>query len=169
MLVVKDAMVLIHLSKLTLLGKSCKLFKKVMIPELVRKETVEIEKEREYEDAVLIEETIQNGLIEVKNVQNKKFLDRAEKFNIQSGEAEAVALYWEVEADFLATDDDNVRDKRTILELDLIGTPVIILKLYENNSIKKEKFESSLDNLREIGWFSNAVIDKTLERGEKYA
>ncbi len=41
-------------------------------------------------------------------------------------------LYWQESADFLATDDDNVREKRILLELDLIGAPVIIWKLLKN-------------------------------------
>lgn len=46
-----------------------------------------------------------------------------------------------------------------------MGTPVIIWKLLENGGIDETKFRESLDLLREIGWFSNVVIDKVLERG----
>ncbi len=165
MLIVKDAMVLIHLSKLTLLEKSCELFGKVLIPELVYEEAVQKGKKRGYEDAVLIEEIADDGLIEVRGVKERELIDRANDFNIQAGEAEAVALYWQEEAGFLATDDDNVREKRVILELDLISTPTIIWKLLEENEIGEDKFRESLDILREIGWFSNAVIDKVLEKG----
>jgi len=169
MLVVKDAMVLIHLSKLTLLETSCELFRRILIPELVYRETVEMGKNGGYEDATLIEESIKNNLIEVQDVKNSKLIDRAKKFNIQGGEAEAVALYWQESAGFLATDDDNVREKRTLLELDLISTPVIIWKLLKEGRIERKKFVESLDVLREIGWFSNAVIDKVLEKGKKDA
>lgn len=168
MLVVKDAMVLIHLSKLTLLKKSCEFIGEVLIPKLVYKETVETGKEAKRADAVLIREVVESELIKVKEVGDKELIKRAEEFNIQSGEAEAVALYWEVNADLLATDDDNVRSKKEVLDLRLIGTPVLILKLYGEGEIGEEKFKGSLDRLREIGWFSNAVIDKVIERGEKY-
>lgn len=169
MLVVKDAMVLIHLSKLTLLKKSCKLFGSVMVPERVYEETVERGKKESYEDAILIGEIAEASLIEIKEVEKSELIDRAKKFNIQAGEAEAVSLYWQEDADFLATDDDNVRKKKTILKLNPIGTPVIIWKLLKSGEIKKKKFQESLDILREIGWFSNAVLDRVLERGEKNA
>jgi len=32
----------------------------------------------------------------------------------------------------------------------------------------KNKFVSSINKMREIGWFSNAVLDKVLMEGEKY-
>lgn len=169
MLVVKDAMVLIHLSKITLLKKSCELFGSVIVPERVYEETVGKGKKKNYEDAALIEEIAEDDLIGIREVEKPKLIDRAEKFNIQAGEAKAVALYWQEEADLLATDDDNVRKKKTVLELDLIGTPVIIWKLLKSGRIEKKKFRESLDILSEIGWFSNAVLDKVLERGEKNA
>ena len=165
MFVVKDSMVLIHLSKLTLLESSCELFERAVIPELVFKETVSEGKEEGYEDAVLIEEIVEKDLIEVKEVRDRELIERANDFNIQSGEAEAVALYWQEGADYMATDDDNVRKKQDILDLDLISTPSIILKLLEEGKIDEEKFRYSLDILRDIGWFSNTVIDKVLQMG----
>lgn len=167
MLVVKDAMVLIHLSKLSLLETACDLLRNVIIPKKVYRETVRVGKKKDYPNAVLIEEIINKGKIKVKQVKKNGLIKRARSFNIQNGEAEALALYWEEDADSLATDDDNVRKKKNLLDLDLIGTPVIILKLYKHSMIKKKKFKSSLDKLRKIGWFSNAVIDKIRLEGEK--
>ena len=167
-MLVMDAMVLIHLSKLSLLENVCDYFRDVAIPILVYKEAVVKGKESNYEDAFLIDEVIDRGKIDVKEVKEEKLIDRADKFNIQSGEAHAVALYRQDNADYLATDDDNVRKKKIILDLNLIGTPVIILKLYRERRISKEKFKASLKKLREIGWFSTMIIDKILEEGEKY-
>ncbi len=167
MMVVKDAMVLIHLSKATLLERSCEFFGEVLIPNLVYEEAVVEGRERNYEDSEIVDEVVGEELIEVRTVEEKELIERAKKFNLQSGEAEAVALYWQEKANLLATDDDNVRKKREILELELVGTPVIVLKLYVKDFIEKEKFNSSLEALRDIGWFSNFVIDKVLERGER--
>ncbi|KXB06172.1 hypothetical protein AKJ53_01145 [candidate division MSBL1 archaeon SCGC-AAA382F02] len=169
MLVVKDAMVLIHLSKMTLLRDSCELFDRAMVPARVYEEAVERGKRKDYEDAFLIEEVVKDDLIRIKDVKNPGLIERANKFNIQAGEAEAVALYWQEGGDLLATDDDNVRKKSVVLELDLIGTPTIILKLFKSGKVKEKKFHESLDTLRKIGWFSNAVLDRVLERGEKHA
>ena len=166
MLIVKDAMVMIHLAKITLLESSCKCFSNVLIPNKVYDEIM-AGKEFGHIDVNVIEEMIMQHKIKVKKVENQKYLARAIQLNIQGGEAEAVALYWQEKADYLATDDDNVRRKNLLLNLRLLGTPVIILMLYKRKIIDREKFIDSLEELRKIGWFSNAIIDKILIEGEK--
>lgn len=159
-MIVKDATVIIHLAKITLLEKSCDYFNDVAIPDLVYKETVGTEKE--YPEAIIIKELMEKGKIEVKKIGNKMLINKANQYNIQKGEAESVALYWQEKADLLATDDSNVRKKGIIMNLSIIGTPAIIFKLYSKNIINKEKFKESISQLRKIGWFSNAVLDKVL-------
>lgn len=154
-------MVLIHLAKISVLENSCEFFEEVIIPRKIWKETVEIGREKKYPDAALIDEMIKKDKIDVVDVEEKEFIDRAKKFNIQGGEAEAVALYWEKEADILATDDDNVRSKAAHLDLDLIGTPPILVKMFRADRINRGKVARSLDLLQDIGWFSSAVLDKT--------
>ncbi|MFW6196593.1 MAG: hypothetical protein ACOC5D_04570 [Thermoplasmatota archaeon] len=161
MLVVKDSMILIHLAKTSVLEDSCKFFEEVIIPRKVWKETVEIGKKRKYPDAILIEELIEKDRIDIVDVEEKELIDRARKFNIQGGEAEAVALYWEKDADILATDDDNVRSKSALLNLNLVGTLPILVKMFRADKVSEEKVARSLDILQDIGWFSTAVLDKT--------
>lgn len=62
----------------------------------------------------------------------------------------------------IATDDDNVRKKKNLLNIKVIGTPVIVLKLFKNKIIDKNKIEQCVSELRKIGWFSNIVLDKIL-------
>ncbi len=159
-MIVKDAMVIIHLAKTTLLEKSCDYFKSVAIPKLVYEEIVRIGKK--YAETKIVQELVEKKKIKIKNARNKMLIDKANQYNIQRGEAESVALYWQEKAGFIATDDDNVRKKRTILNLNIIGTPAIILRLYTKKIINKEKFKESISQLRKIGWFSNAVLDKVL-------
>jgi len=163
-MMVKDAMVLIHLAKLTLLEKNCEAFGKVMIPELVYKEAVG-KKGKGTEDSLLIESLIRKGRIEVKKAR-ESLVKRLAEMNIQGGEAESIALYWEAEADFIASDDSNVIRKRDILGISLIGTPAIVLHLYRQNLIDREKVRMSVRRLREIGWFSGTVLDKILLEAE---
>jgi len=165
-MIVKDSMVLIHLAKLTLLESSCKYFKKVIIPTEVFNEITK-EKEKGFTDAIIIEEIVQNKKIQVIKIENKELIERANQFNIQRGEAEALALYWQEKAEYLATDDDNVRKKSFLLNINIIGTPAIILKLYKEKIVSKEKIKDSLDRLRKIGWFSNIIIDKILMEVDK--
>jgi len=164
-MVVKDAMVIIHLAKITLLEKSCDYFKDVVIPELVYNEAVVNGKE--HPEAMMIKELAEKNKIKVKKINNKILINKANQYNIQRGEAESVSLYWQDEGDLLATDDDNVRKKGVVLNLNIIGTPAIIFKLYKDNIIDKKKFRESISQLRKIGWFSNAVLDKVLMEGLK--
>jgi len=166
MLVVKDAMVLIHLAKLTLLEPSCAQFGDVAIPTTVKAETVDTGRDHGYPDAAVIADVIDQGGIDVYDVEDPALIERANRYNIQGGEAAAVALYWERDADLLATDDDNVRGKRSLLELELIGTPALLLDLFDGGAIDATKLRSAIDELRDIGWFSVAVLDKLeLEAG----
>ena len=162
--IVKDAMVVIHLAKITVLEKSCEHFKDVVIPKMVRDEIL---MGKEYPEVKIIKELIKRKKIIVKQIKNKRLVKKAEEFNIQKGEGEAVALYWEEKAVYLATDDDNVRKKSLLLGVKVIGTPAIVLKLYKEKLVEKEKFDESLAELRKIGWFSNAVIDKVKMEGSE--
>ena len=160
-MIIKDSMVVIHLAKITLLEKSCDYFKNVAIPEKVYEEVL-AGKEKGYSEVSIIETLIINKKISMKKVGEETLLKKANEFNIHKGEAEAVALYWQNKADFLAIDDDNVRKKSTILNIRTIGTPSIILKLYKEKIIEKDKTINSLNELKKIVWFSNAIIDKIL-------
>ena len=160
-MVVYDAVVLIHLAKLTLLEKSCAYFESAVIPHAVLDEVV-AGKRQGRADATIVEELVKANVLRVKTVKGQALLTRARAFNIQGGEAEALALYWQERADYLATDDDNVRKKRVALSLALVGTPAILISLYRARIIEQVKFHESAAELRKIGWFSQAVIDQIL-------
>ena len=158
-MIIKDSMVVIHLAKITILEKSREYFGKVSIAEKVYREIL-AGKERGFSDVNIVEDLINKNKIKVQKVIKNNLLEKAKEYNLQGGEGESVALYWQEEADYLASDDDNVRKKNTILNLNIIGTPAILLYLYQNKLIEKEKFMTSVSELKKIGWFSNAVIDK---------
>ena len=158
-MIVKDAMVLIHLAKITLLRKSCEYFSEVIIPTLVYEEILKGE-DKGYGEVILIKEAVNSKMIKIIKVTNNDLLERAKEFNIKEGEGEAVALYWQEKADFLATDDDNVRRKEGMLSISIIGTPAIIINLYKSQLITEEKYLACIEELKKIGWFSNQVIDR---------
>ncbi len=162
MLLVKDAMVLIHLAKTSLLEISCQYFGRVFVPPKVEKE---VDKPN-YVDAVVIRKLIREKKIEIKSIADKSLVRKAEQLGIYCGEAEAVALYWEQKADLLATDDDNVRKKKELIHVNLIGTPVIILELYKEKRIDKVKLREAVRKMKEIGWFQNTIWDKIMLEAE---
>lgn len=161
MVIVKDAMVLIHLAKLSVLEKSCSYFKKVIIPELVYREILK-GKEKGFSDVPIILDLIKNRKITIKKIKDKSLIKKVNQFNAQRGEAEVIALYWQEKADLIATDDDNIRKKKALLNIEVIGTPAIILKLYKDKIINKDKIEQCVSELKKIGWFSGTVLDKIL-------
>lgn len=155
MLIVKDAVVLIHLAKTSLLEVSCDHFGITCIPPEVQQEV-----DTDHPDAFIIRALIKNGKIQVRKLQTRAHLARAHDLNIHRGEAAAVALCWELGADMLATDDDNVRRKRDLFGFQVIGTPVIILRLYQEKKIDKRKVLETVKTMRAIGWFNQTIWDK---------
>ena len=161
MITVKDSMVLIHLAKTSLLENACAFFGKILIPLSVLHE-IRQGALNHIEDVAVIERAIKERAISVKSVKDKALLRRANEFNIKGGEAEAVALYWQERAAWLATDDDNVRKKKNALALNVIGTPAIMIRLWRDGSITKERYLAAVKKLRESGWFSSIVYDVML-------
>jgi len=166
MLVIADSMILIHLAKITLLEATCDLFKQILIPVAVYRETVVEGKKKGYNDAYLINQLIKERKIKIEGV-SRVSIRKLNRFNIQGGEAEAIALYQQMEADLIASDDDNVRNKKHLLKLNLVGTPSILYSLFSAKIIDKPKLKRSIDELRKIGWFSNAILDKVLMEVDK--
>ena len=166
MLAVKDSMTLIHLAKTSLLETSCDYFKTVIIPKLAYKEVMKGLKHG-YVDAKVVEKVAEMKKLTVLEVKVKELIRKANEFNIQGGEAEGVALYWQEKADILATDDDNVRKKGFLLGIRAVGTPAIMLKLHREGLINSEKFRKAVEELRTIGWFSNGVLDMVLMEGKR--
>ena len=165
MLVIKDAMILMHLAKTALLDESCRMFDRVLIPMTVYEEVMKGE-QRYPHDARQLRSAIARNLIKIKKVLKRSLITKANELNIYRGEAEAVALYWQENADLLATDDDNVRKKRDVLQISTIGTPAILIRLFKMNKTTKEKYLGAIKKLKEVGWFSSTVFDKMLLEAE---
>ncbi|MBI4140708.1 hypothetical protein HY485_02615 [Candidatus Woesearchaeota archaeon] len=161
MLIVKDAMVVIHLAKTLLLEHSCKFFGGVLISKLVYEEIMHGEKEHG-EDVIELKKAFHDKLIKIKQVRDTALIEKSYQYNIYRGEAEAVALYWQERADFLATDDDNVRKKKDALSIKLIGTPAIIMRLFQLKCIEKNEYLLAVKKLKEIGWFASTVFDRMM-------
>ncbi len=169
MLVVKDSMILIHLAKMQILANSCKYFGNVFIPTKVHEEAVIKGKEKGYPDALIIEQTIKNDLIKIREVKNKEQVNNLRIFGLHLGEAEAVALYIQEKAQFLATDDDTCRRNRIILGINIIGSPAIVLTLFRKGMITSRKVFDCISVLEIIGWFDIEVIHemkRQIGRGE---
>ncbi len=153
-------MVLIHLAKSGLLESSCQYFGYVTIPEAVFKETVEVGKQKGFPDANVIEQQIMSENIKVQKIKQKELITKANEFNIFDGEAEAVALYWQEKAELLATDDENVRNKKEILKISVVGTPAIIMEMFKAKKISGTEVHQAISILKKNAWFSTTTFDK---------
>jgi predicted nucleic acid-binding protein len=158
MIVVKDSMILIHLAKMHILTDSCQHFGEVIIPTKVYDETVINGQKKGYPDALIIEQTINSNLIKIKEIENKEKVNNLRLFGLHLGEAEAIALYFQEKAQFLATDDDTCRKNRIILGINIIGSPAIVLMLFRTALITRKKAIDCVSVLETIGWFDIEVM-----------
>ena len=158
MIVVKDSMILIHLAKMHILTDSCQHFGEVIIPKKVHEEAVINGKKKGHPDALIIEQTINSNLIKIRQIENKNKVDNLRLFGLHLGEAEAVALYFQENAQFLATDDDTCRKNRIILGINIIGSPAIVLILFRKALITGKKAIDCVSALETIGWFDAEVM-----------
>jgi len=160
-------MILIHLAKMQILADSCQYFGNVLIPTKVYEETVINGKRKGHPDALIVEQTINNNLIKIKRVKNKDKVDNLRLFGLHLGEAEAVALYFQEKAEFLATDDDTCRKNRIILGINIIGSPAIVIILFRKALITRKKALDCVSALETIGWFDTEVIHEMKRQIEK--
>lgn len=167
MLVVKDSMVLIHLTKMHILTESCRYFGDVLIPTKVYEETVLTGKKKGHPDALIIEQAISENLIKIKRVLDKKKINKLSLFGLHLGEAEAVALYLQEHAQFLATDDDAVRRNRILLAINIIGSPAVVLMLFRTGLIERRKALDCISALETIGWFDVNVTNEMRRQIER--
>lgn len=157
-LVISDAMILIHSAKIGILDYFPRAFE-VKIPPAVFEETVTKGKKGNYPDAILIEKIINEAKIQIVQC-NQQYLSKYEVYGLKGGELEAVALYFQLNAEFLASNDDHVRRVSTLLQLNLVSSPELTVHLYMRNFISSKKAIEALNNLKKVGWFHPLVIDR---------
>lgn len=158
MITIKDSMILIHLAKMAILSESCRYFGDVLIPKKVYQESVTAGRKNGHPDALIIEQAIDGNLIKITEVQDKKKVHNLRLFGLHYGEAEAVALYYQENARFLATDDDTCRKNKIMLDINIIGSPAIVIMLYKKRIISREKAINCISSLEEIGWFDANIL-----------
>src|SRR3989304_2434079 len=117
---------------------------KVYIPDLVKKETVDEAKERDYQDAMTIEENINKKALHVVKHQRKGFLH----VPAAKGEMEAVALYSEGGYDAIASDDRRFLRKLEVAQIPYLTPTSCIIYLYKSGTIGKSEVLGLLEGLR---------------------
>lgn len=148
--VVSDTGPLLHLSEISLL-KALDTFKEIYIPEEVNNE---LKKNRIGKDAF--------DKIKIVNL-NPKFKDVAEilvnKFSIDLGEAQAIALSLQEKAEYFLTDDLDARTVAGAHNVEAHGTVGIILRAFREKIINKKL---AVEKINELYTTSSLFITKDL-------
>lgn len=147
-LVISDSSTLIHLAAIGRLTLLKDFYQKITIPPAVWKEVVEEGRSRA--GAVEVEEAHQAGWIEVVSPEDKPLL-RLLRRDLDGGEAEAIALAIERQADLVLLDESGAR---RIAELyGLAKTGIIGLLIRAKREGKVRSLQTELDKLRRQAGF----------------
>jgi len=156
--VVSDSSILIHLSRMGELKLLKEIFGKIIVPKAVYKECT-------VENKAGSEEIRNSEWIEVREIEDQN-LKKVLRTLLDEGEAEAITLALEIDADLVLLDETEARRIAKNLGLKVTGTVGTLLKAKKLGLIDDLKKEIEL--LRETGfWISDDLVRKILsEEGE---
>jgi len=156
-MIIFDASTLILLIKIDLLDLFISDYKgSLVIPKKVKAEVC-IEGR---EETPHLKNLIQEGQIEVltaKNPRQKRKL--MVDFNIDEGEAEALLLALQKEAELIATDDRNAIRATKLLKIDFVTAIGFLIRAAEKKLIKRDEALFKLEKLRVFGRYSLPIIE----------
>jgi predicted nucleic acid-binding protein len=165
MIAISNAGPLIHLAQIGCLEWLTDLFEKVIIPTEVYNETVLEGKKNNYADAILIENLIKDGFIEVYNEDNEIEIIFQSEF-LHKGELSAINLALSLDEEIILLDDEEARISAKRLKLKVKGTLGILIDIYTKKIISKEHAINSLKRINEIMYLSSDVYSYILEKLE---
>lgn len=161
--IVSDASTLVLLQKTALLDKLIKNFD-FMIPQEVYEEAVIKGKNIKSKDSYLIEDKINKNTIKVKEVKDKKRIGNIIKeFGLGEGETEAIVLFSQENADFLATDDHKAINVCKIYGIPFMTALTFVIKAFEIRIINKSEAKDMVKNLSIYGRYKDELIYRALD------
>ncbi len=161
-MIVSDASPLINLAKVGKLHLLKDLFGKVLIEEEVKREAVDRGKEEFAPDALIIEDALREGWIEVKKISAVKDIQ-----GIHSGERNSILLAEKHKCIVLIDDEDGREVARAML-LKVKGTLYVLKKAVEKGNLRKQDAISTLNEMMSGGFrISARIYSKFLDELEK--
>ncbi len=152
-LAISNSSVIIALARICRLDLLEELFGEILVPKAVWKEII-------VEGKPGSEKIMESSFIRVEKVRNMRPVALLEEF-IDSGEAEAIVLALERNADLLLVDDRDARNLAKKLGLQVMGTLGVIALAKYKGSIPKAK--TIVDKLMESGfWISRRILEEFL-------
>ncbi len=155
-MIVFDSSTMILLAKIDILELFIVSYRgKVIIPEKVRVEVCV----RGREETPLIARLIIEKRIDVQKVKNNRQIKKLmQDFNIDTGEAEAVTLALQKEADIIATDDRNTIRACKVLKINFVTAIAVLIRALEKGRIDSEEALIKLQKLQSIGRYKSTII-----------
>lgn len=165
--VVADATVLIFLGKLRRLVWLRAMYDRVLIPPTVYTEVVEQGKKLGAEDAVLVEEAIDDGWIDVREVDS---MEKIEKYDLEAGETEVLSLAVAEAYDVVLVDEESAREVARLHDLRPKGTLSFLFVAVRDGRITFEEFIELLERLLAEGFYlDESIYLKAIRRGRQLA
>lgn len=147
---VSDSTVLIFLGKLNRLDFLKRQYSQVLIPSKIFEEAVKEGKRLGEKDAVLIEEAIQEGWIEIKETEPE---EKIEKFDLEDGETRILSLAKDLDHREVLADEESVREVARILGLEPRGTLYFLFGPLKRGDMNFEDFLGLLESLVDSGFY----------------
>ena len=163
-MIVSNSTVLIYLAKIGKLNLLKKLFKKILIPAEVFNEVVIRGKEQQHFDALIVERSVEDGWIEVKDITADEEL---EGFGIDPGEAQAISLAKSLGVPVLL-DQTHARIAARALGLKPRGTIFVLAVALRKKLLSYEEYLDLLEALVKAGFrMSDEVYLEAVRLGRK--
>jgi len=148
--VVSNASPLIYAARIGFLGALEKLYGKILIPQSVYSEVVEKGAEKKAADALVIEEAVERGFLQVADLDERARVESevlAKTQNISTGEAEATALAKQVRAELLIIDERGGTIAARALGIRTVGLLGVIIEAMYRGIITFEELRTYYNRL----------------------
>lgn len=156
MIVISDTTAISNLIQIQEFELLKKLYQEIIIPERVYEELLILA-----EFDIQIEELLKAEWIDIKEVKSQELIDQFRK-KLDRGEAEAIALAIEMQANYLLIDEKEGRKIAREHQLDIVGTLGILINGKKSGLI--ESMVEKMDDLRKIGcWISDSLYQEIIE------
>jgi len=163
-MLVFDATPLIYLATVERLGMVGLLGQNCVIPEPVYDEVVTVGVEAGHPDARRVEQAVEDGVFEVRDVDESELVRRLEgNPNLSDADASVIALA--AENDGIAILDE--RYGRTTAETEGVetrGTVWIVLSLVRDGELSAEEAREIVDEMVEAGWYCSTDLYSRIVR-----
>lgn len=161
-MIIFDASTLILLIKIDLLELFISDFNgRIAIPRKVKNEVCVEGKE----ETPQLQNLIKEGTIEVQTAKSPKQKRKLMfDFNIDEGEAEALLLALQKEAELIATDDRNAIRASKLLKIDFVTAIGFLIRAAEKKLINEDEALFKLEKLRSISRYSLPIIENAKNR-----